>query len=313
MPATAPPARYDSPWKAALTHAFRDFMAFFFAGLHTEINWSKRPRFRDKELAGISLGGKPGGLIADKLVEVHMRDSRLQWVLLHIEVQAQRDTSLPRRILDYNYRITSEYHQPVGSLVLLADESPRWRPQRFYRATPGSTLEFAFSTAKLLDYADKASELMASDNPFAWITLAHLRTQQASHDPDELYQAKWQLTKLLYQHGWRKQRIIVLFQVIEWMMVLPDIYQQRYWRAVLKLEKERQMEWISPMQQTFLNEGLERGRKEGALAIMERQLTRRFGPLPKTARKKLEKASLEQLEAWSDVLPEVQSLRQLFS
>jgi hypothetical protein len=31
---------------------------------------------------------------------------------------------------------------------------------------------------------------------------------------DQLYEAKWQLTKLLYQHGWRKERIIILFKVI---------------------------------------------------------------------------------------------------
>lgn len=180
------------------------------------------------------------------------------------------------------------------------------------------------------------------------ITLAHLRTQQARHDPAQLYAAKWQLTKLLYQHGWRKQRIIVLFKVIDWMMALPELYQERYWRALLKLERERKMEWISPLEQSFidkgwrkglkqgieqgieqgmergreqgLEQGLERGieqglalgRKEGALALLERQLTRRFGALPKTTRGKLATATLEQLEAWSDALPESQSLNQLF-
>ena len=56
MPASFPPARYDLPWKAALTHAFRAFMAFFFSELCTQIDWSKRPRFRDKELASLMLG-----------------------------------------------------------------------------------------------------------------------------------------------------------------------------------------------------------------------------------------------------------------
>jgi hypothetical protein len=59
MPATTPPARYDLPWKAALTHAFRAFMAFFFGELCAQIDWSKRPLFRDKELAGIMSGDAP--------------------------------------------------------------------------------------------------------------------------------------------------------------------------------------------------------------------------------------------------------------
>ncbi|MYM35422.1 hypothetical protein GTP38_13890 [Duganella sp. FT94W] len=79
-------------------------------------------------------------------------------------------------------------------------------------------------------------------NPFAWVTLAHLRTQRARRDPDQLYAAKWQLTKLLFQHGWSKARIIELFKVINWMMVLPPLLQRRYWRAVVKLEKESKME-----------------------------------------------------------------------
>ena len=63
-------ARYDLPWKLALTHAFRAFMRFFFYGLYKEIDWSARPRFCDKELAGIGFGDVPDGMVADKLVEL---------------------------------------------------------------------------------------------------------------------------------------------------------------------------------------------------------------------------------------------------
>lgn len=81
-----PSVRYDLPWKAALTHAFQDFMLFFFPALHPEIDWTKPPRFCDKELAGIRLGASPDTMVADKLVEVCLHDGRMQWVLLHIEV-----------------------------------------------------------------------------------------------------------------------------------------------------------------------------------------------------------------------------------
>jgi hypothetical protein len=157
---------------------------------------------------------------------------------------------------------------------------------------------------------------MASHNPFAWVTLAHLRTQQARHDPDQLYAAKWQLTTLLYEHGWSNRRIIVLFKVINWMMTLPAPQQGHYWRGVFQLRKEHKMElnmrrpleWVTPLEEMFM----EKGRQEGAAALLQRQLARRFGPLSQTNRKKLAKASLEQLEAWSDALPEAQSLKQVF-
>lgn len=123
-------------WKMALSHAFQEFVALFFPRLGDQIDWTTRPRFRDKELVALGFGDDAGGLVADKLIEVRLRAGGMQWVLIHVEVQAQRDASL-----------------------------------------------------------------------------AHLRTQQARHDPDALYAAKWQLTKLLYQHGWHKERIIVLFKV----------------------------------------------------------------------------------------------------
>ncbi|MBV7534491.1 DUF4351 domain-containing protein [Duganella sp. sic0402] len=168
-------------------------------------------------------------------------------------------------------------------------------------------------------------ELLASHNPFAWITLAHLRTLQAGHDADRLYAAKWHLTKLLYQHGWRKQRIIVLFKVVNWMMVLPELHQRRYWRAIRRLEKELKMEWIDPVEQSFIEKGMQKGLKkglqqgqqqglrQGAVLLLERQLVRRFGPLPVTLRSRLAKASMEQLGEWSDKLLEAQSLKQVFA
>lgn len=328
MPNIAPAGRYDLPWKTALAHAFRDFMTFFFPDLCPQINWSKRPSFRDKELAGIGFGAATDSMVADKLVEVCLRDGRLQWVLIHIEVQAQRDASLPRRVLDYNYRIYKEYGQPVASLVLLADEDPAWRPDEFHHRVLGTVMGISFTSAKLLDYASRTDELLASHNPFALVTLAHLRTQQTRHDAEQLYAAKWQLTRLLFQRGRRKARIIELFKVINWMMVLPEPMQERYWQAVIKLEKERKMEWITPLEQMFLDrgrqkglregleqgleQGREEGRREGALTLLERQLARRFGAIPKTVQNKLAKASLAQLAAWSDVVPEAASLKEVF-
>lgn len=250
------------------------------------------------------------------------------WVLVHIEVQAQHDAALAKRIFDYSYRIYKQYGQPVASLALLADENPLWQPCAFHNRVLGTTMGISFATAKLLDYADRIDDLLTSRNPFALVTLAHLRTQHARHDPDRLYAAKWQLTKLRYQRGWGKQRIMTFFRVSNWMMALPPPHQVRYRRAVRKFAKEHKVEWIDPYDQMLmekaqekgrkeglekgLEKGREEGRKEGAVELLEGQLTQRFGPLPPTVRKRLAKASQEQLAAWSTAMLEAQSLKQVF-
>jgi predicted transposase YdaD len=104
------------------------------------------------------------------------------------------------------------------------------------------------------------------------------------------------------------------------MMALPEPHQTRYWHAVLKLEKERKMDLITPLEQSFMDKGwqkgLEKGREEGCRAgaaeLLARQLAQRFGQLPKTVEKKLSKATMEQLETWSDAMLTAQSLKQVF-
>ncbi|XLZ72670.1 DUF4351 domain-containing protein [Massilia sp. SR12] len=325
-----------------LTHGFRAFMAFYFPELHAQVDWSRPPRFLDKEFAQVGFGDRPEGRLADKLVALTLRDGQEQWILVHIEVQAQHDETLARRVLAYNYRIFEQFQRPVASLVLLADETPGWRPDSFYIRVLGTVMGIRFATAKLLDHAGRDMELGISHNPFALVTQAHLRTQQTRHNPAERYAAKWHLTKLLLQHGWSKKRIMILFKVINWMMTLPEPLQLRYRRAVRELERKSQMEWIDPYDQMRMDkaaekanravqkaekaalragkqgfklgreEGREEGLGQGAAIVLERQLTHRFGPLSQTIKRKLAKASIEQLGAWSETLLDAQSLRQVF-
>ncbi|MCE3264588.1 MAG: hypothetical protein K0R43_3667 [Pseudoduganella sp.] len=312
-----------------LTHAFRAFMAFYFAELSAQIDWSRRPRFLDKELAQAGFGDAPAGRIADQLVAVYLHDGSERWVLVHIEVQAQRDDALARRVLTYNFRIFEQHGRPVASLIVLADDDANWRPRSFHNVVLGTVMGISFAVVKLSDFAQRMAELEASRNPFALVTLAHLHCQRTRHNCADRYAAKWQLTKLLFQRGWSKKRIITLFKAINWMMTLPVALEQRYWQAVRQLERARKMEWISPLEQTFidkglqkgiklglrqgLEQGLEQGREQGAALVLEEQLTQRFGTLPQTTRRKLANASLQQLKLWSKAVLHAQSLKEVFA
>jgi predicted transposase/invertase (TIGR01784 family) len=54
--------------------------------------------------------------------------------------------------------------------------------------------------------------------------------------------------------------------------------------------------------------GWEEGREESEAAMLARQLTRRFGPLPAWARERLHRADAAQREAWADAVLEATSL-----
>ncbi|MDR2032092.1 MAG: DUF4351 domain-containing protein, partial [Azoarcus sp.] len=58
-------------------------------------------------------------------------------------------------------------------------------------------------------------------------------------------------------------------------------------------------------------EGWEKGRLEGEAAMLARQLSRRFGPLPEWARERVRRADAVQLEAWADAVLEAGSLAEV--
>jgi Domain of unknown function (DUF4351) len=69
-----------------------------------------------------------------------------------------------------------------GGKAILCDANPAWRPNQYGFAVPGTRLDFEFSIAKLLDYRDRWAELEASQNPFAWVVMAHLKMQETRRD-----------------------------------------------------------------------------------------------------------------------------------
>jgi hypothetical protein len=97
-------ADFDSPWKEALDVYFRAFLAFFFPLIHEDIDRSRGFESLDKELQQIAPQAAQGRRYVDKLVKVWRKNGRAVWVLIHVEVQTQRDRTFARRMYMYNYR-----------------------------------------------------------------------------------------------------------------------------------------------------------------------------------------------------------------
>ena len=98
------PTDYDSPWKEALERYFQEFMAFFFPQAHADIDWSLGYEFLDKELQQVVREAETGRQLVDKLVKVWHTEGTEKtetWLLIHIEVQGQRDANFAKRMYVY--------------------------------------------------------------------------------------------------------------------------------------------------------------------------------------------------------------------
>ena len=110
---------------------------------------------------------------------------------------------------------------------------------------------------KLLDY--KWEELSVSNNVFATIVMAHLRTKSTTRDFTEREKWKWQLVRSLYERGLSKFDIINLFKFIDKMMTLPPNLQQNLESKINQYEEEQKVELLCVMEER----GIEKGKKIG--------------------------------------------------
>jgi hypothetical protein len=258
-------ADYDGPWKEALRRFFPAFLAFFFAKVYADIDWRRKFEFLDKELQKIVPDGRTGRRIVDILVKVWRKGGIEQWVLIHIEVQGQPDSSFPERMYLYQVRLFDRYRRPVASFAVLADDRADWRPDHFGYELWGSGVEMSFPSVKLLDFAGREAELERSSNPFAVVVLAHLKAQETAGDNRRRYTWKVRLIKGLYARGWGRDDVRQLVRLIDWFLQLPKKIELRVEKEIEAFEQEKQMPYVT----SFERFGLERGMMQGMTQGME--------------------------------------------
>ena len=300
--------RYDSPWKEAIEQYFSEFMAFYFKDAYEQIDWSKEHIFFDKELRAVVQDAELGTRFVDKLVRVTEHCGIESWIYIHIEVQGTRQPEFAKRMFMYNNRIFDRYKRPVASLAVLADEHKMWKPTSYGFSVLGCRHTLEFPVAKLTDYEDRLDELLASDNAFGWITAAHILTQKTKTQDEERYNAKLRLLRILYERHWEKQRVINLFNVIDWLMQLPEWLNKKVWQELETIEEREKVQYISSVERI----GMARGMAKGECRLLKRQLEYRFGVLPEWVSEQLGNAKEEELEAWGKAIFTAPTLEAVF-
>ncbi|MFO0150843.1 MAG: hypothetical protein ACK525_18715 [Microcystis sp.] len=267
-------ANYDKTWKEAISTYLAEFLNFFYPNIYQEIDWNQTPISLDKELEQITAAAETEQRYADKLLKVWLLDNQEIWLLIHIEVQSQYDLKFPQRMFIYNYRAFDLYHKPVISLAILGDESRSWRPDFYQYGLGGSQVRVDFLMVKLLDY--QWEDLEQSENIWAIIVMAHLKTKATTNNLREREQWKWNLVRGLYQRGLTKFEIINLGKFIDKMMTLPPQLQLNFKTKLSQYEEENKMPFLSTIEEMALEEGAKlTNQKHIILALQSR-----FGEIP---------------------------------
>jgi hypothetical protein len=193
-------------------------------------------------------------------------------VLIHVEVQTQRDPDFPQRMVGYNRRIADRYNRTVVSLAVLADDDPGWRPDQHVEELWGWSLRMGWPAVKLLDFTHRAEELERSKNPFAKVVLAHLKALETRQDPAARRGWKFRLAQGLYERGFSRKDVRQLLLVLDWLMELPPPLDQEYEHALHEYEEGRHMPYVTSFERLAMRRMIEDGLRtkfgEEALDLM---------------------------------------------
>jgi hypothetical protein len=125
--------------------------------------------------------------------------------------------------------------------------------------------------------------------------MAQLKAHQ-SRDGAARKDVKLHLVRLMYRRGYAREQVLELFRVIDWLLQLPAELEIEFEQALMALEEEEKMPYITSIERM----GMERGMQQGEAAVLIRQLRRKFGELPEDKRERVETADAETLLEWSD-------------
>src|SRR5262245_42090831 len=173
-------------------------------------------------------------------------------------------------------------------------------------------MSIVFPVMKLRTYRERWAKLETSDNPFATVVMAHLQSQATRRRFAQRLEDKLQLVRRLYEHGYARDDVLELFRFLDWMLTLPPALKARFQTAVIELERERQMPYITSIKRMNIEKGRQEGRQEGEMVMLRRLLTQRFGPLPEEVEQRLHAATVQDLERWADRVLDAQRLDEVF-
>jgi hypothetical protein len=207
--------------------------------------------------------------------------------LAHIEVQTQRDSTLPRRLLDYHYHIERRHRCRVITFVILGDLSPSWRPGRFSSDVPPLGMSLGYMSLKLIDLEVKLETPRFRGNPVAMVVRAHLAALRTRHDLEARYTQRVALVRRLYEEGFSQKDVVFIHGLIDRLMILPRPLMIRFRQELFTIEKDKNMPYVDTLTRMSLQEGREEGSLAQARESVIEALEIRFGEVSTDLRERI--------------------------
>lgn len=295
----------DDPWKEFLNKFFKDFIEFVRPDIYKEIDWSQKYEIKEQELHAILGYGKKGKRYIDKLVKVKRIIGDEAYVLVHAEVQQQKETGFEKRVYDCHYRIAHRYRIPVVTLCVFIDDKQGWNPHVYEYELWDCKLKFQFPYFKLLELEPQYESLLQSENPFALLAYCQLTAIRTCYDVKTRYNIKFSIYKLLLKKKWLEEIILCFLNFLDSILKLTEDYEVLYDEEIRADGEELGMKYINSHQRIAMKKA------EQALVLL--LLEKKFHGLPDKYKDIIYQANSEILNTWAIRLLDAKTIEEVFS
>ncbi|HFC00186.1 MAG TPA: hypothetical protein ENJ53_05220 [Phaeodactylibacter sp.] len=231
-------ADYDARWKTLVEQFPEQTLQKFFPNLAAQRDTSIPIKFNDKELQKILADWKKKGwTLADKLMEITLKNGKKKLALIHFEIHKSHDTLFKKLMWKRCYRIMDKNpnHDFTAVAIYIGKHVPP-EPDRFVYKFEGTEITYKFNTFIVRDQDEK--ELLASNNPLDIAILAMWYVLKAGNDYDLLGKYKIQLARLCFQKGFNSYYITKLLIFVGFTVALPAEKEEEFRETIHSLIKE---------------------------------------------------------------------------
>jgi hypothetical protein len=290
---------HDQFWKEVLTAFFREFMELFFPDVAAKIDFDAGVGGPNKEVFTDVPEGRRREV--DLVFEVVTRDGGLGMVLVHVEVQKEREPDMPFRMWEYYHLLRLRRRHLVFPAVLcLAPGAGGLTEERYTEGAFGRVTEdFRYSVVGLPDLS--AEEYSERENVLAPALAVLMKSASGSRVVRKL-RAYERIARAHVDEA----RKWLLVSVVERYLTLDAAEAAEFERAIGDDEGETGMKTLFDRGVDY---GLELGELKAKRATLRRLAARKAGDLPESVVARIEAIEdPEALDAFIDRIADAQSL-----
>lgn len=253
--------------KSAFEEAFPDLLRFFFDDADNIFNMSRGFEFMDKELSELfpELEKQGGSRFVDMLVKTFLGSGDEEWILIHIEIEAVAGKNFAKRMFQYYYRILDRFEVEIVALAVFTGLKNQNQAAFYQKNFLGTKITYEYNTYGIQQHSEK--ELLAMNNPFAFIVLAAQKALLMGKIPEEeLGEQRLTIARALIQTKQYDNEQIrrFLYFLKTFVHIENSEINSKFDREInLLTGKETAMGIIETIKMLAKEEGYEKGREEG--------------------------------------------------